>query len=98
MFSRMTTADTPLRIAGYVRVSTNKHDISPEVQIAELEAKARRMGYELDIVREDAANAATVAKRPLMVQALADLKAGKYHGHDLPWSLPNVGEGLSSRC
>ena len=80
MFSRMSTADAPLRIVGYVRVSTNKQDISPEVQIAELEAEARRRGYEFDTVREDAVSAATVAKRPLMVQALADLKAGKYHG------------------
>lgn len=77
---RMTTADAALRIIGYVRVSTDKQDIGPEVQIGELEAEARRMGYELHIVREDAASAATVAKRPLMVQALADLKAGKYHG------------------
>nr|WP_014235127.1 recombinase family protein [Arthrobacter rhombi]AER68060.1 putative resolvase [Arthrobacter rhombi] len=76
----MTTADTPLRIIGYVRVSTDKQDISPEVQIQELRAEAARMDYELTIVREDAASAATVSKRPLMVQALADLKAGKYHG------------------
>jgi DNA invertase Pin-like site-specific DNA recombinase len=76
----MTTADTPLRIIGYVRVSTDKQDISPEVQIQELQAEAARMAYNLTIVREDAASAATVSKRPLMVQALADLKAGKYHG------------------
>lgn len=76
----MTTTDAPIKIIGYVRVSTDKQDIGPEVQIAELTAEARRMGYELHIVREDAASAATVAKRPLMVQALADMKAGKYHG------------------
>ncbi|MBT2594562.1 recombinase family protein [Arthrobacter sp. ISL-72] len=76
----MTTTETPLQILGYVRVSTDKQDIGPEVQIDELRAEAKRMGYELHIVREDAASAATVAKRPLMVQALADMKAGKYHG------------------
>ncbi len=76
----MTSAETPIRVIGYVRVSTDKQDISPEVQIQELRAEADRMGYDLTIVREDAASAATVSKRPLMVQALADLKAGKYHG------------------
>lgn len=76
----MTSAQTQLQIIGYVRVSTDKQDISPEVQIQELRAEAARMGYELTIVREDAASAATVSKRPLMVQALADLKSGKYHG------------------
>lgn len=76
----MATSETPIRIIGYVRVSTDKQDISPEVQIQELRAEAARMNYELTIVREDAASAATVSKRPLMVQALADLKAGKYHG------------------
>lgn len=76
----VTTTDSSLKIIGYVRVSTDKQDIGPEVQIAELQAEAKRMGYDLHIVREDAASAATVAKRPLMVQALADMKAGKYHG------------------
>jgi DNA invertase Pin-like site-specific DNA recombinase len=78
--SHMTSSQTPIRIVGYVRVSTDKQDISPEVQIQELRAEAARMNYELTIVREDAASAATVSKRPLMVQVLADLKAGKYHG------------------
>lgn len=74
-----TVATGRLYIIGYVRVSTDKQDIGPEVQIAELQAEAARMGYDLHIVREAAASAATVAKRPLMVQALADMKAGKYH-------------------
>ena len=76
----MITAETPLRILGYVRVSTDKQDISPEVQEAELRKEAERMGYELTIITELAVSAATVAKRPLMVAAMADLKAGKYHG------------------
>ncbi|MFJ6002726.1 recombinase family protein [Arthrobacter sp. NPDC092385] len=76
----MTTADTPLRIVGYVRVSTDKQDISPEVQVAELKAEAARMGYELTIVTELAVSAASVSKRPLMVATLADLKAGNYAG------------------
>lgn len=76
----MTTTETPLRIVGYVRVSTDKQDISPDVQTAELEAEASRMGYELTIVTELAVSAASVSKRPLMVQTLAELKAGKYDG------------------
>ncbi|WP_139007399.1 recombinase family protein [Arthrobacter crystallopoietes] len=76
----MTKVDTPIKMIGYVRVSTDKQDISPDVQIQELQLEAKRMGWELTIVREDAVSAATVAKRPLMLQALADLKAGKYAG------------------
>lgn len=76
----MTTTETPLRVLGYVRVSTDKQDISPEVQTAELQAEAQRMGYDLTLVTELAVSAASVSKRPLMVQALADLKAGRYHG------------------
>lgn len=68
------------RIIGYVRVSTDKQDIGPEVQIDALREEAARMGWELTIVREDAVSAATVAKRPLMLQALADLKAKRYDG------------------
>jgi len=68
------------RIIGYVRVSTDKQDIGPEVQIDALREEAVRMGWELTIVREDAVSAATVAKRPLMLQALADLKAKRYDG------------------
>lgn len=76
----MNMETTPIKMIGYVRVSTDKQDISPEVQIQELELEAERMGWELTIIREDAVSAATVAKRPLMLQALADLKAGTYAG------------------
>lgn len=72
--------ETQIRVVGYVRVSTDKQDISPEVQRAELEREATRMGYELTIVEELAVSASTVAKRPLIQGVLADLKAGKYHG------------------
>ena len=73
-------ADQPLRIVGYIRVSTDKQDISPEVQRGELEREAKRMGYDLVIVEELAASAATISKRPKMLGVLADLKAKKYHG------------------
>lgn len=66
-----------LRVIGYVRVSTNKQDIGPEVQVAALTAEAQRNGWTLDIRREDAASAKTLRNRPILAQALADLKAGQ---------------------
>lgn len=66
-----------LHVIGYVRVSTSKQDIGPEVQIAALRAEADRLGWELDLRRENAASAKTLKNRPVLAQALADLKAGK---------------------
>lgn len=65
----------PLRVLGYVRVSTAKQDIGPEVQIAALEAEAARLGWQLEIRREDAASAKSMEGRPVLAQVLADLKA-----------------------
>ena len=62
---------------GYVRVSTDKQDIGPEVQIAALEAEARQRGWNLDLRREDAASAKSLRNRPVLAAALADLKAGR---------------------
>jgi DNA invertase Pin-like site-specific DNA recombinase len=73
-------ADQAIRVVGYIRVSTDKQDISPDVQRAELLREANRMGYELELVEELAASAATISKRPKMLALLADLKAGKYQG------------------
>lgn len=70
----------PLKIAGYVRVSTDKQDISPDVQRAALERESLLKGYELTLVEELAVSAATVTKRPLMQQLLAALKAGSFDG------------------
>lgn len=69
---------SPLRVIGYVRVSTDKQEVGPEVQIDTLTAEATRMGWDLTIVREDAASAATVSRRPIMLKALADLKAKRF--------------------
>jgi DNA invertase Pin-like site-specific DNA recombinase len=69
-----------MNIVGYIRVSTDKQDISPEVQRGELEREAERMGYRLEIVEELAASAASISKRPKIQAVLADLKAGKYQG------------------
>lgn len=70
-------ATTPLTVIGYVRVSTNKQDIGPEVQIAALQTEADRNGWNLDIRRENAASAKSLRNRPVLAQTLADLKAGK---------------------
>lgn len=65
------------KVIGYVRVSTNKQDVSPDVQIAALGAEADRRGWELEIRQEEAASAKSVKGRPVLAQALADLKAGR---------------------
>ncbi|WP_418277540.1 recombinase family protein [Isoptericola jiangsuensis] len=72
----MATA-APLTVIGYVRVSTDKQDIGPEVQIAALEAEAQRRGWNLDLRREDAASAKSLKNRPVLAGVLADLKAGR---------------------
>ena len=74
----MANTGNRLRVIGYVRVSTDKQEIGPEVQIDALNTEATRMDWDLTIVREDAVSAATVSKRPLMRKALADLKAKKF--------------------
>lgn len=78
MYDRtMSNGSAQLRVIGYVRVSTSKQDIGPEVQIAALEDAAERSGWLLSIYREDAASAKSLAGRPILSSALADLKAGK---------------------
>ncbi|SHJ26250.1 Site-specific DNA recombinase [Tessaracoccus bendigoensis DSM 12906] len=63
-------------VIGYVRVSTSKQDIGPEVQIAALNAEARAKGWNLTIYREEAASAKNMS-RPVLQAALAELKAGR---------------------
>lgn len=77
MVGMKATTRTPLRVIGYVRVSTSKQDIGPVVQMAALEEAAAANGWELDIRREDAASAASLKNRPVLAAALADLKAGR---------------------
>lgn len=74
----MVSTTDPLRVVGYVRVSTSKQDISPEVQIDALEAAAARSGWELTIVREEAASAKSMSNRPVLLAALASLKAKRF--------------------
>lgn len=67
-----------LRVIGYVRVSTNRQEVGPEVQAKALTDWADMLGtWDLDIRREDAASAKSMDGRPVLAQALADLKAGR---------------------
>lgn len=67
-------------MVGYVRVSTNKQEIGPDVQRGELELAAERNGWDLTVVEEFGVSAATVAKRPQMLRVLEDLEASRYDG------------------
>ncbi len=79
MYDRaMSNVDSALKVAGYIRASTNKQDISPEVQFAALEAEAARKGWALTTYREDAASAKSLKNRPVLAKALEDLKAGTF--------------------
>lgn len=66
-----------LRVIGYVRVSTDRQEIGPEVQVAALAAQAAVRGWQLDLRREDAASAESLAGRPVLAQALEDLRTGQ---------------------
>lgn len=68
----------PLKVIGYIRVSTSKQDIGPEVQLAALEMEAKRNGWELTIYREDAASGKSLRNRPVLAAALSGLKAGTH--------------------
>ena len=64
-------------VIGYIRVSTNKQEVGPEVQRAALEKEASAKGWNLDIRQESAASAKSLTNRPALARALADLKVGK---------------------
>lgn len=68
---------TTPRVIGYVRVSTSKQEIGPDVQRAALDVEAARKGWQLDIRQENAASAKSLANRPELAAALADLRAGR---------------------
>jgi DNA invertase Pin-like site-specific DNA recombinase len=68
------------RMVGYVRVSTNKQEIGPEVQRTEIETAARLQGWDLTLVEEFGISAATVEKRPEIQKLLTQLEAGLFDG------------------
>lgn len=66
-----------VRAIGYVRVSTARQEIGPEVQAEQLQIAADLHGWALDLRREDAASGKSMDRRPVLAQALDDLRAGR---------------------
>lgn len=71
----MTTNKYP-RVIGYVRRSTDKQAMTPATQRAQLRAEADVIGWRLE-VREETGSAKAMDSRPILLDALADLKAGR---------------------
>ncbi|WP_299052158.1 recombinase family protein [uncultured Nocardioides sp.] len=71
----MTDTPTRPRVLGYVRRSTDKQGISVEVQAARLTEAAELLDWDLDLRIEEAASAKSLAGRPVLAAALADLGA-----------------------
>lgn len=82
MYTQPMTSPKPLRVIGYVRVSTNKQDIGPDVQIADLRREADAKGWELEIRREHAASAKRMDNRPVLQAALKELARKRDRAYD----------------
>lgn len=67
-----------MKVLGYVRRSTDGQAISVEVQAQQLrDAAGLIVDWELELRVEDAASGGSMTGRPVLAQALEDLKAGK---------------------
>lgn len=66
-----------MRVLGYSRRSTDKQGISVDVQQQQLTDAAGLFGWDLELRSEDVARAKSLDGRPVLAQALADLKAGR---------------------
>lgn len=67
-----------MRVVGYVRVSTERQDLSPEAQRGRLAAEADRRGWELVAVVEDRCSGSVpVADREAGAYALALVRRGE---------------------
>lgn len=66
-----------MRVLGYSRRSTDKQGISVDVQQQQLTDAAGLFGWDLELRSEDVASAKSLDGRPVLAQALADLKAGR---------------------
>jgi DNA invertase Pin-like site-specific DNA recombinase len=72
-----------MKVAGYIRVSTEEQGISGaglEAQRHAILAECERRGWELAVMHEDVGFSAKNMKRPAIQQALGDLDAGTYDG------------------
>lgn len=67
-----------MKVLGYARRSTDKQAMSVEVQAQQLrDAAGLIVDWELELRVEDAASGGSMTGRPVLAQALDDLKAGK---------------------
>lgn len=66
----------PARAVGYVRVSTEDQELSPDAQRHQLDQWCAREDVELAVVHVDqgVSGAAEIAKRPALADAIADLR------------------------
>lgn len=77
MGRRKTRDGDPKRAVGYIRVSTEDQELSPDAQRHQLEGWCAREGVELVSVHVDhgVSGAADLGKRPGLAEAIADLRA-----------------------
>ncbi len=69
-----------MKVLGYVRRSTDGQAISVEVQAQQLcDAAGLIADWELELRVEEAASGGSMTGRPVLAQALEDLKAGRAH-------------------
>jgi len=74
------SASPALRVAGYVRVSTEGQakEETHEVQIRWLREQAERHGWDLQLFLEPGVSGETIAARPQMQRMLAEVEAGRF--------------------
>lgn len=78
--------------AGYIRVSTDKQEDSPEQQRAEILKLAEREGFQVIRWYDDyAISGAKTLKRPGFLQLIEDAKSGKYFKAILCWDQDRFG-------
>lgn len=78
--ANMSPEQPKTRVIGYVRVSTDKQEQSPEAQKQCLEAYAVAMGLQLVDLVTETKSAKTVVDRPVLLAVLARLRAGDADG------------------
>jgi DNA invertase Pin-like site-specific DNA recombinase len=65
------------KVLGYIRVSTDRQELSPERQREQLTAEATRRGWALELVEDNGRSGTTMAKRPGLAYALDLLARGQ---------------------
>jgi DNA invertase Pin-like site-specific DNA recombinase len=77
MARKRTTRPQTGRMIGYVRVSTDRQELSPEHQRAQLTEHARQRGLELELVEDNGRSGGSMDKREGLQYALARLAGGQ---------------------